>query len=142
MSKRANPMKIKAVFTYTPAEAAKALGNSQATIRKWVKDGLPVMGSRKPMLISGLALRTYIREKNKAAKRPLATDELTCLSCRAGRKPAGMYVNMVPLTTKTALLKGKCDCCEAKATRIIATRDIPKFAETFHLTKSAQSAAY
>ncbi|MGH1578737.1 helix-turn-helix domain-containing protein [Planktotalea sp.] len=141
MGKRANPMRIKSALTYTPEEAAKALSKSTATIRNWVKDGLPVMASRKPMLISGLTLRTYIQEKNKAAKQPLEADELTCLSCRAGRRPEGMRVSKVPLTTKTSLLKGVCVRCGATATRIIAVRDIPQFTQIFHLTKGAKSEA-
>ena len=62
MGKRANPMRIKAVLVYTPEEAAKALGKSTATIRNWIKDGLPVMSSRKPMLIEVVLLfRTVLR---------------------------------------------------------------------------------
>ncbi len=141
MGKRANPMRIKAVLTYTPEEAAKALGKSTATIRNWVKDGLPAMGSCKPMLISGLALQTYIRKKNKAAKRSLEPDELNCFACRIGRKPKGMKAILFPLTPRTSQLKGTCERCGATATRIIALRDIPKFAQTFHLTKSAKSEA-
>jgi len=141
MGKRANPMRIKAALTYTPEEAAKALDKSTATIRNWVKDGLPVMASHKPMLISGLVLRTYIREKNKAAKRPLEPNELTCLSCRLGRKPTGMNAILMPLTSKTSQLKGTCERCGATATRIIAMRDAPQFAQTFHLTKGVRSEA-
>ena len=47
MSKRANPMAIKTALTYEISEAAFALGKSPATIRNWVKDGLPVLSSRK-----------------------------------------------------------------------------------------------
>ena len=71
MSKRANPMAVKAALSYEIGEAATALGKTPATIRNWIKDGLPVMSSRKPYLISGAAIREYLRVKYKSAKRPL-----------------------------------------------------------------------
>ncbi len=46
MGKRANPMAVKAALTYEVGEAAKVLGKSPATIRNWIKDGLPVMASQ------------------------------------------------------------------------------------------------
>jgi hypothetical protein len=64
MSKRANPMAVKAALTYEVGEAAHALGKSVATIRNWIKDGLPVMTSRKPYLILGADIRSYIKAKS------------------------------------------------------------------------------
>ena len=78
MSKRANPMAVKASLTYTVGEAAHALGKTPATIRNWIRDGLPVMSSHKPYLISGAAIREYLRAKYKNAKRPLGPDQLYC----------------------------------------------------------------
>ncbi|MBB3994747.1 transposase [Sulfitobacter undariae] len=57
MSKRADPMAVKAALTYEIKDAAKTLGVSVSTICNWIKDGLPVMASQKPFLISGAELR-------------------------------------------------------------------------------------
>jgi hypothetical protein len=57
MSNRANPMAIKAALTYEISEAAIKLDKSPATIRNWIKGGLPIMSSKKPYLISGAELR-------------------------------------------------------------------------------------
>ena len=141
MSKRANPMKVNAALTYTVDEAAGALGKSIATIRNWVRDGLPVMSSRKPMLISGAAIREYLKDRYKAAKRPLQSNELTCLSCRAGRVPAGLAVTASLISPKTMLLKGTCSCCGATATRMISEAKVPEFAQTFRINDSVQSDA-
>ncbi len=113
MGKRANPMAVKAALTYEVGEAAKVLGKSPATIRNWIKDGLPVMASQKPYLISGEALRDFLQAKYRAAKSPLAPDELYCLSCRAGRNPVGSTVEACPNTAKTTRLKGLCSQCGA-----------------------------
>lgn len=141
MSKRANPMAIKSALTYEVSEAAKALGKSQATIRNWIRDGLPIMASQKPYLISGAALRDYLRAKHRAAKSPLSHDELFCLSCRVGRKPAGMMVEAIANTPNTTRLKGPCECCGAVSTRIISNTQTQTFAQTFNFNEGENSDA-
>ena len=89
MSKRTNPMAVKSALAYTVEEAANALSKTPATIRNWVKDGLPIMASHKPYLISGAAIREYLRAKRKDAKRPLEPDELYCPACRQRAPPNG-----------------------------------------------------
>jgi len=141
MSKRANPMAVKASLTYTVDEAAHALGKSPATIRNWIRDGLPVMASRKPMLMSGGVIRDYLQAKYKAAKRPLSADELFCLSCQAGRNPLDMTVLACPNTAKTARLKGVCERCGGAASRIVSNARVQHFAATFHFKEGGHSEA-
>jgi len=132
-------MAVKAALTYEVGEAAKALGKSPATIRNWIKDGLPVMASQKPYLISGAALRDFLRAKYRAAKSPLASDELYCLSCRVGRNPVDFAVQASPNTAKTTRLKGHCSRCGAVSTRIISNTATDAFAKIFDITKGARS---
>lgn len=142
MGKRANPLAVKASLTYEVGEAAAVLGKSPATIRNWIKDGLPVMSSKKPNLILGAQIRDYLRAKYKATKSPLAPDELNCFSCRAGRKPSGMTVTAVPNNTKTINLMGQCSHCGGKAGRLIAISKTDAFAQIFDIKKGGSSEAY
>ena len=139
MSKRANPMAVKAALTYEISELAKVLGVTPATIRNWIKDGLPVMSSRKPHLISGAEIRDYLRAKYHATKTPLRADELFCFVCRAGRNPVDMSVTIVPNTPKTSRLKGACECCGASACRVISNTRTREFAEIFKINPSGPS---
>ena len=141
MSKRANPMAVKAVLSYEVGEAAEVLGKTPATIRNWIKDGLPVMSSRKPYLISGAAIREYLRAKYKAAKRPLGLDQFYCPACRCGRQPVGMAATISPLTVRTSLLKGLCSRCDATCTRMISTVKASDLAGTFIIKEEADSEA-
>ena len=142
MGKRANPMAVKAALSYEINEAAQALGKSPATIRNWCKDGLEVMSSRKPYLISGAAILEYLRAKYRAAKCPLDLNQLYCPACRKGRKPVGMAVSLIQMTPKTALLKGPCDQCGGTSTRMISKAKATDFAQTFKITEQADSTAY
>lgn len=121
MAKRANPMAVHAALSYEIGEAALALGKTPATIRNWVKDGLPVMSSKKPYLISGAAIRTYLRSKHAKAKCALQLNEFYCLRCKAGRAPLGASVSIQPITSKTSLLRGACSHCGGTATRMVST---------------------
>ncbi len=141
MSKRANPMAVKAALAYEIGEAALALGKTPATIRNWIKDGLPVMSSRKPYLISGAAIREYLRFKYKAAKRPLDSEQLYCPACRTGQTPFAMAAILAPLTSGTSLLKGICNHCGGTCTRMISANHITDFAQTFDIKKDADSTA-
>lgn len=141
MGRRANPMSVKAALTYEIGEAAAALGKSTATIRNWIKDGLPVMASRKPYLILGADIRVYIKAKSKAAKSPLEFDELYCLSCRAGCKPLEMAVVSFPNTPKTTRLMGTCERCGATAARMISKSRTHEFTQTFQIKAGGHSDA-
>jgi Helix-turn-helix domain len=141
MSKRANPMAVKAALTYDVNEAARALDKTPATIRNWIKDGLPVMSSRKPYLISGEAIREYLRAKYKASKRPLDPDTLFCPACGVGRQPVGMEASISSLTVYTSLLKGVCSHCCGTSTRMISKTKVTDFAHTFTIKEEVDSDA-
>lgn len=141
MAKRVNPMAVKSNATYDVFEAARALKVTPATIRNWIKDGLEAMTSSKPYLILGSAIRTYLRAKYEAARRPLKDDELFCPSCREGRKPLNMQVTQSQITNKTDLLKGVCHHCDGTASRMISHKQRPAFAAMFNITTGRDSEA-
>lgn len=142
MGKRANPMKVNAALTYDVEEAAKALGKSQATIRNWIKLGLPVMASKKPVLILGTDLREFIRAQSQKAKAPLAIDQLYCPRCRQGRLPIKMTVAQHPNTTTTVRLSGICKCCGATATRFVSVKSLDQYSDVFNIHEHDTSAPY
>ncbi len=141
MGRRANPMAVKSALAYEITEAAVALGVTPATIRNWINDGMPAMASRRPYLILGANIRTYLRAKYAKAKTPLASDELFCPTCGRGRAPAAMQVTCRTNTPKTELLQGICSHCGSISNRMISTMRHPEFAETFKITKAAPSEA-
>lgn len=120
MAKRPNPRSIRTARTYTIEEAAQALGVSVGTIRGWVKAGLPIMASKRPFLILGDALRRFVEQRRATLKVTLKPDQLYCLSCKAGRQPMGLMIDVLPQTTKTARLVGLCDVCGGTCNRMVS----------------------
>lgn len=131
MAKRPNPRAIRSARTYTIEEAAIALNVSMGTIRSWVKSGLPLMKSRRPFLILGASLRSFLEDRAKASKVPLQQDQLYCFTCKAGRTPMGLMVDCIPQTAKTARLLGLCADCGGTCNRMISRTKINHFSQIF-----------
>ena len=142
MAKRPNPRAIKAARTYTVEEAATALGVSIGTIRSWVKSGLPLMKSQRPFLILGDALRRFLNDRAKATKAPLQPSQLYCLTCKAARRPMGLMVDCIPLTTQTARLLGLCEVCGGTCNRMISQTKIDHFSRIFEVAIKEGRHAY
>ena len=141
MAKRLNPMKVHRALSYETEDLARALSVTCATIRNMVKRGMPVMASRKPYLYSGEAVREFIVAENKNKKSPMAADQLRCMTCRTGRRPLKMTVDLQPLNAKTGLLTGICERCGGTCTRMISLSLLSEFAAIFDITERAGSDA-
>jgi hypothetical protein len=133
MAKRPNPRAIRAACTYTIEEAATKLGVTIGTVRGWCKSGLPIMTAKRPYLILGDDLRKYLEGRRKAAKVRLLPDELYCLHCKAGRRPLGLLVDVLPQTSKTARLLGLCEVCGGTCNKMISSAKIDEVRPIFEI---------
>jgi excisionase family DNA binding protein len=131
MTKRANGRRIKTPYCYTVFEAAERLGVSVATVRQWVRDGLPIMKAKRPFLISGGELRHFLDHRTGQRRSRLAPNQLYCLACKEPRKPYGLMVDYVPQTAKTGRLVGLCEVCDAKCNRMISRAALTGFQQIF-----------
>lgn len=135
MSKNFRHTLIKKHLTYTVTEAAETLGASTATIRNWIKQGLPIQKDRRPYLILGQDLRDFIQKNTNAKRYKLQNSELNCFKCNAGRRPINNAVVLFPQTAKTSRLQGKCDDCGGKVSRVISNALLSEFSKVFEIAK-------
>lgn len=130
-----------AADSYTIEEAATTLGVSVGSVRAWVKAGLPIMTKARPYLILGDALRTFLDARRTLGKVRLLPDQFYCLRCKAGRRPMGLMVDVLPQSPTTARLFGLCDECGSGFNRMISLSQIdrirPIFVFDFKDTKQA-----
>jgi Helix-turn-helix domain len=133
MAKRPNPRAIRAARTYTIEEAATALGVTIGTVRSWCRVGMPIMTSKRPYLILGDDLRKHIEGRRTAAKARLLPNQLFCLHCKAGRRPMGLLVDVLPQTAKTARLFGLCEACGGTCNRMISLTKIDEIRSIFEV---------
>ena len=111
--RRLNYRLVKIHRSYTVEEAAGLLGTHKNTVRAWVKAGLPVCDGKRPVLILGRELATYLRERRTNSKQPCQPGEIYCVRCRTPKRPAGNMAEYLPITPSLGNLVGICPDCEA-----------------------------
>ncbi len=134
MPKRLNPNLAKIHRSYIVGEVASLYGVHKNTVRHWVKAGLQVNDSMRPMLILGKALRTFLTERNQKAKRPCKADELYCLRCRLPRKPAEGMAEYLPMNDSRGRLMAMCPRCEGLMNRFVTKTQLQAFRQILSVT--------
>jgi len=120
MRRSINPNKAKIHRSYTVEEVAELFAVHKNTVRAWLKSGLSVCDDRKPMLILGADLRSFLKEKKAKGKHKCKSWEMYCLRCRKPQTPLGRMVDYVPESDATGRLVGLCPVCEGGLNKYIS----------------------
>lgn len=115
-----NPQLAKRYISYTVDEIARLFGVHRNTVRDWIKRGLPVIDTHRPLLVQGADLAAFLRKRRDARKHPCAPGQMFCLRCRAPRVPAGTRVEYRPLTPTQGTLTAVCGTCSARMCRRVS----------------------
>ncbi len=100
--------------SYTAVKLAECLRLSVATIRAWIREGLPTLDQQKPMVISGQAAKVWLKAKWQARKQKCAPDQMYCCGCRQPRRPGLGTVFVMRINLKKLLIKARCEVCDAR----------------------------
>jgi hypothetical protein len=112
MSKRGpNHRLVKLNRSYSVEEIARLYSVHKNTIRGWVEAGLPVLNERRPMLILGRELASFLQARRSKNKRTCQPGEMYCFRCRAPKSAAGDMADYHPDTEKLGTLKALCHDC-------------------------------
>ncbi len=111
-SRKLNPRLAKIHRNYTVEEVANLYGIHRNTVRQWIKQGLPVIDDKRPALILGRDLFSFIDVKRKKNKRRCPDGYLYCLRCREPRRPINDSAIYVPATECNGNLIANCSQCE------------------------------
>lgn len=119
---------------YTIKMAARIIGVSEATFRKWTKDGLRLIADQRPYLVRGADLIEFLVKREAANKVMMAKGQFYCMRCKSPRDPSDGSVSYQPITESTGRLSaicGKCGgkigqfCKSTRAADFIPPRDSP-----------------
>lgn len=108
--KRPNGRRIKMHRSYDVAEAAKAVGVSRGTIRRYLKDGLHSLSDQRPVLILGQDLKEFLDAKRKP-RQSCRIDQCYCMSCKVPRRPAFDEVEFHPTNAGRGNVRALCEIC-------------------------------
>lgn len=142
-----NPRLAKIHRNYTVEEVAALFDIHKNTVRNWLKNGLPTNDDRRPMLILGRDLVTFLQAKRVKNKRPCQPGEIYCVRCRVAQKPAGEMAEYQSVTSTMGNLVGICPDCEsmmyrrvnlARLVQVGANLDITMTQALLHINESSQ----
>lgn len=120
--RRVDPRRIRSHFAYSVDEAARALQVHKNTVRAWIKNGLPVADDRRPVILSGAAIRAFLTARTDARKRPLSPGQFYCLRCRDRVRPFGDIADLVTDGTDVGTLHALCPGCGSLVYRRVSMR--------------------
>jgi hypothetical protein len=118
--------KIRLSQCYTIQQCSNTLGVSVATIRTWIRQGLPTVPNGKPPLIPGDGLKSWLTQRRLSRKQSCKPNELFCCRCRGPRTAkfgsvvitprnakAGSLV-ITPRNSKTVCIRALCGTCNTR----------------------------
>ena len=109
--KRPSFRRVKRLRIYDVGEAGRITGVTPATIRTWLKQGLPVVPHIRPMLIRGIDLIAYLKAQRQARKKPCGPGRIYCFTCKDPKVPALQMVDFVQDAEGVGSLVGLCPDC-------------------------------
>ena len=112
-----NPRLVKIHRNFTVEEVASLLSVHKNTVREWIKRGLPTIDDKRPKLILGKDLFTFLQAKRSKNKRPCKPGEMYCLRCQTPKPPAENMVEYHPQTETLGNLFAICPDCGAGMNR-------------------------
>jgi hypothetical protein len=128
MAKRnPNHRLVKIHRSYTVGEIAELFDKHKNTVRRWIKEGLPTIDDKRPMLILGHDLAAFLKARRAKNKQTCKPGELYCVRCRAPKSPAGDIAEYSPITEKLGNLVAICPDCDAIMNRRVSLAKIGEF---------------
>ena len=122
-----NPRRVKKHRSYTVEEIAGLFGVHKNTVRNWIKNGLTPIDTKRPMLIFGQDLATFLQAKRTKNKRPCKPGEIYCVKCRTPKFPAENMAEYLPDTDKVGNLQALCPDCGSIMNRRVSLAKIHPF---------------
>jgi hypothetical protein len=118
--------RVKIHRNYVIEEVASLLNVHASTVRVWIRNGLPLIDHRRPYLISGLDLVTFLKRRRAQNRRPCGPGQIYCLRCRTPQRPAGDMADYVARTDRTGALIGLCPRCGMVMYRCMSRARFPE----------------
>jgi len=107
-----NPRLVKIHRNYSVDDIARLFGLHKNTVRNWLKQGLPTIDDRRPILVLGQELSRFLHERRQKAKQSCGPGRLYCIACRAPKVPAGKMAECTPTGPLAGSLCGICPDCD------------------------------
>ena len=118
--KRYNSRRVKVHRSYTVEEAARLFRVHKNTVRGWLQSGLQPIDGRRPILILGRQLASFLHARREHQRQRCRAGELYCFRCRAPRTSAAQTADYLPITASSGNLRAMCSDCGTRMYRRVS----------------------
>lgn len=116
--------RIRPSQTYSIAELASAAQRTPATIRGWLRQGMPTVDSLKPTVIDGAQAKEWLRKKWSSRKAKTGGNQAHCLRCRGPRAFAEGSRTLRRITAKVLAISGICADCGCRMNKFASAQSV------------------
>ena len=112
-----NPRLARRDRTYTVDEVVALFGVHANTVRNWLGHGLKTIDDRRPILVHGSDLISFLKRKRTTRKRRCLANEFNCFKCREPREPRVGSIEVIRQANGIRRLMGHCVLCGTRMFR-------------------------
>lgn len=132
--RRSNPHLVKIHRCYSVDGASQVCSVHPNTVLRWLNKGLATIDDKKPFLINGEVLQTFLESRQAKRKRPCAIGELYCLRCKAPKPPGGGMAEYRADNDTVGNLTAICPDCSALMNQLVNVAKLAHFMRVFEVT--------
>ena len=118
--RRPNPRLAKIHRSYTVEEAARSFRVHKNTVRDWLRSGLQPIDGRRPILILGRHLASFLYRRREHKRQRCGPGQLYCFRCRAPRTSAAQRADYLSITASSGNLRALCADCGTRMYRRVS----------------------
>ncbi len=134
MFKYYNPQLIHSKRSYTVEKLCNVYQDKKLhaqTIRGWVNSGELEVISKKPIIIYGAVIKSFLEQRNKALKKTLDFDQIKCVRCKQSSSPKNKEITIYQNKNGSLKAIGFCQVCDNEISKFYKRNDRQKLEETF-----------
>ncbi|MAZ03668.1 MAG: hypothetical protein CMN56_11075 [Sneathiella sp.] len=126
--------------TYSVNELAEAVQRTPATVRRWIREGMPTLDGLKPIVIDGAQAKNWLKQQWSSRKMPTLPGEAHCFTCKKSRPFTEGTRTMKQTSAKVLTETGNCAVCGRIMNQFASAKSV-SLLDTRNERKSANSAA-
>ncbi|MCB1466041.1 MAG: helix-turn-helix domain-containing protein [Rhizobiaceae bacterium] len=116
-NRRVSAHRIRKGQPYDVRQAARALGVSKPTVRRWAKEGLNPVEGVFPPIFRGVDIKDFVRRRAECRRQPCGPGRIFCFRCKSPKTPALDEVEFHAEGPTLGRLVGFCPDCLATLIR-------------------------
>jgi hypothetical protein len=126
-----NTRLIKERLSYSTQDIVILFNLHKRTVQEWYTQGLPKIDERKPYLVLGANLKTFINKRQGKRKKSCKSNEFYCFKCKEPRTSWESLANIKFINEKSIMVIGICIQCKTRLNKIYPVKRYKEISKIF-----------